>query len=138
MFPPQFVELFTGWKALIGMAALIAVLINLLKVANVVQEGDSVKWSAGLNLLGLVTIFLLKLWKPDLSIEMVDGTAGSVATVLTVILTYISQLGWSKLAHFTLKKIPWIGKSFSEVPEVPGPEVPVVPPKDIWERPNIK
>ncbi|MEM5774513.1 MAG: hypothetical protein AAGU05_05880, partial [Anaerolineaceae bacterium] len=60
----DFSDLLTQWSALVGLAALIAVLINLLKLAGLVKDGDAQTWSAALNLLGMAALFLLKVIRP--------------------------------------------------------------------------
>lgn len=108
----EFQDLFIMWGSLAGMAALIALVINVLKLAGVVKDGTAQTWSAGLNLFGLVALFVLQIVKPDLDIAGVDGQVMAFVNVATVVLGYVIQLLSSKLTHIAITGVPVIGKSF--------------------------
>ena len=110
----EFQNLVTQWLGLVGIAAVISVIINILKLAGVVKDGTAQTWSAGLNLLGLVVLFALKIFRPDVDLAGIDEQAAAIANVAMVIIGYITQLLSSKLAHLALKSVPVIGASFSE------------------------
>ncbi len=106
-------SLLVQWGTLVGVAALIAVIINVLKLAGVVKDGTAQTWSAGLNLAGLIILFVLKIVRPDLDIGELDKQAGALADVALVLIGYISQLLASKLTHTAIRNIPLIGASYS-------------------------
>ncbi len=106
-------ELFTGWTSLVGFAALIAVLINILKLAGVVKDGTAQTWSAGFNLAGLMVLFVLRVFHPELDLSGFDRQAGALAEVAMVLIGYITQLFSSRLTHLALKNVPLVGKSFT-------------------------
>jgi hypothetical protein len=118
--PPDFAELFAQWVALAGVGALIAVLINVGKVLGWVQEGQSTTWSTGLNIVGMVALLLLQIFKPDMDIAALDGAAGQIAQALVILVGLVTQMLSSKGAHFALKGTPVIGKSFSVAKDDPG------------------
>jgi hypothetical protein len=105
--------LVTGFLSLAGAAGLIAALVNAGKAAGLVQDGKAGMWSLGLNLVGLVTLYIVGLVKPDFDIGQADAVAGSLAQILTLVLALLSQLGISKLAHLSIKGLPLIGTSYS-------------------------
>lgn len=107
-------DLFVGWTSLMGFAALIAVIVNVLKAVGVVKDGTAQTWSAGLNLAGLIAMFVLRIFRPDFDLAGIDEQAAQLANVVTVLLAYITQLLSSKLAHIAVKTIPVIGKSYSQ------------------------
>jgi hypothetical protein len=113
----MFDSLVVQWGTLLGFAALIAVLINILKLAGVVKDDTAHIWSAALNLAGLVALFLAKVFSPDLDVPGLDQQAAEFANVMTVIVAYISQLLSSKLTHFAIKGVPFFGVSNSHVAE---------------------
>jgi hypothetical protein len=115
----EFQNLVTQWFGLVGFAAFIAVTINVLKLAGVVKDGAAPTWSAGLNLLGLLLLFGLKFFRPDLDLAAMDEQAAALANVAAVLIGYITQLLSSKLTHLALKSVPVIGASFSERVERP-------------------
>jgi len=102
-------EIVTEFTALIGVAALIALLINAGKVVGLVKDGTAQTWSAALNLIGMIALLLLKVFKPDLNLIAIDTTAGQIAAAGVVILGLISQLGISKLTNTFVRGIPVIG-----------------------------
>ena len=87
----MFDSLVVQWGTLLGCAALIAVLINIL------------------NLAGLVALFLAKVFSPDLYVPGLDQQAAEFANVMTVIVAYISQLLSSKSTHYAIKGVPFFG-----------------------------
>jgi hypothetical protein len=110
----DFTNLGAQWAGLAGFAALIALLINVGKVAGVVKDGQAATWSAGLNLVGLVGLLALQVFKPEVDIAGVDSQVMGLVQVGVVMFTYVLQLLESKLTHIALKGIPVAGKSFSE------------------------
>lgn len=109
MFEKTLVE----FAALLGFATLVPVIINILKTFGVVKEDTAQTWSAGINLIGLLALYGLRLFRPELSVEGIDAVFLEVATVGTYILGFMSQLGISKLTHTILRGTAVIGKSFS-------------------------
>lgn len=109
----EFQNLLAEWTALVGIAALIAVLINVLKLAGVVKDGTAQTWSAGLNLAGLVALFALRIFKPGLDLSEIDKHAAAFAEIAMVIIGYLTQLLSSKLAHLALRQVPVVGASFT-------------------------
>ena len=61
--------------ALAGVGALIAVLVNIGKTAGLVKDGQATTYVAGLNLLALIGLFALKVFKPDFDIGGLDTPA---------------------------------------------------------------
>ncbi|NPV85994.1 MAG: hypothetical protein HPY45_08310 [Anaerolineae bacterium] len=106
-------SLLTQWGALAGFAALIAAIINILKTAGLVKDGQAQAWSAALNLIGLAVLLFLNVYQPAVDIVFLDKQAGQIANVLLVVFGYIVQLGGAKLAHSILLGLPIIGKSYS-------------------------
>ena len=110
----EVLEILKQWGSLVGVAAGIAVLINICKVMGLVKDGQSQTWSVVLNLVAMGALIGLKIFVPDMSIPEVDEKFLVVAQGLTILLGYIVQLGSSKVAYEgALKGVPLIGKSFS-------------------------
>jgi hypothetical protein len=99
--------------SLAGFGALVAVIVNILKFFNVVQDGTAPTWSTALNIVGLIALFVLKVFLPQQDIGQLDGIAASIAQLLVVVLGLLAQFGFAKLAHFTLKGVPVFGQSNS-------------------------
>lgn len=106
-------SLFVGWGTLAGFAALVTVIINILKIFGVVKDDTAANWSAGLNLLGLIVMMVIKIVNPTVDIGITDAYVANIAIILQVVCAYLVQVGASKLFHSIIKGIPLIGKSFT-------------------------
>jgi hypothetical protein len=106
-------SLFIEYGTLAGVAALVAVVINVMKSLNVVKAGDAQTWSAGFNLLAIVGLFILKVFAPDVDITGIDAQSAQFAQVAQVVIAYVMQLGISKLTHISLRGVPIVGTSQS-------------------------
>lgn len=109
----NFGELAAQWSALVGMAALIAVIINVLKLTGLVKDGNAQTWSAGLNLAGMSALFILKVVDPEIDLGKADELAGGFAQVAMLIIGYVSQLLASKATHLAVRNVPFIGTSLN-------------------------
>lgn len=98
---------------LVGVGALITFLINIGKVAGIVKDGTVPTWATGINLFGLVVLFLLKVFVPNADIGKLDGAAGTIAQIGVLILGLITQVLGGRLAHFSFRGTWLIGKSYS-------------------------
>lgn len=99
--------------ALVGFAALVSFLVNLLKTFGVVKDGTSAKWVAGFNLAGLLALGVLRIFLPQFDVKPIDTALGSVAVIGMYILDYVIMLLGSKLTYFGVKGLPVIGKTYS-------------------------
>ena len=102
--------------SLAGFGSLIGLLVNVLKMTGVVKDGTANIWSAGLNLLLLITLYVSKVIGFDL--VGLDGLVGQIANIGVAVLALLTQMTGAKAAHGMLRGVPVIGKSFrSEVLE---------------------
>lgn len=108
-------KLAMGFGSLVGVAALIAALINILKVVGVVKDGTAGQWSAILNLVAFFALVYFAVFQPQIAMEVLDGYAGKIAMVLIFVLGYVIQIFTSPAVHTQLKEmeIPVLGKSRS-------------------------
>ena len=96
-----------------GFGALVGVLINVGKYFHIVQDGDAPKWNLAFQIGGLVLLFILRTFLPDIDIKGVDATLAIVAQLATMVLGLLTSLGFAKLTHTVVKGMPLIGKSYS-------------------------
>ena len=99
-----------------GFAALISVLINVLKTFGVVKDGQAGTWSAGLNLAGLIGLFVTGIVAPDFEVAGLDQNMAQIAEIFALIFAFVSQNWISKGTHsvFSAGQVPVIGRSFSD------------------------
>jgi hypothetical protein len=64
-------SLLATFYSLAGVSAVIALLVNTLKVLGVVKDGSAPIWSAGFNLLALVLLFALGVINPGADLVQV-------------------------------------------------------------------
>ena len=96
-----------------GFAALVAMFINIFKTIGWVKDGTAGTVSAIVNLAGLVGVFLLQNFFPNISITAIDEHMTIIAQILTSIFTYIYQYWVSSGTHKVLSagNVPLIGAS---------------------------
>jgi hypothetical protein len=109
------VGLTVQFVSLLGVAALVAVIVNILKVFGVIKEGASAYWASGLGLVMFITVAVLGIFKPDLTPAFLNEAALKIATILTFILGFITQIAAAPLFHKALSSgsIPLLGKKLS-------------------------
>ena len=106
-------DLLVIFATLAGFGALVSLLVNVGKYFGIVKDGTADKWVAGLNLVGLVALFVIKTWFPQIDIMQLDANLGAFVIVLTVVFDYIITILGSKLTYLAVKNLPIIGKSYS-------------------------
>lgn len=114
----DFLNLVEQLLALGGFAALAAIVINVLKAFGVVKDGTAGTWAAGINLAGLIALFISGIFAPEFDIGVVDQHLAQLAKIFSLIFSYVMQNWVSQGTHKVLSKgqVPVIGKSNSEVP----------------------
>ena len=107
------VTLFADFVKLAGLAGVSTVLINVAKTFGVVKDGQA----PGLVVIGNAVLFLvftvLKVFSPALDWGAVDSNVTLASNLLLGLVALLAQMGLSKAWHFSLKGLPFIGKSFS-------------------------
>ena len=93
------VQLIVSFGSMAGVAALVAILVDLFKRFGLVQDGLAPKWSAALNLVFLIALVSARYFAPQFSVEFLDEQAGLVAQVAAVILSFVMQLAVSPAIH---------------------------------------
>lgn len=106
-------DLLLQYGTLVGVSALIAFLINFLKSLGVIQDGQAQNWSAGLNLVALTGLLLLRVFAPDVDVSGLDAQIAQFVDVAIVVVGYLLQLLGSKTTHAIVKGTFLIGKSYS-------------------------
>jgi hypothetical protein len=84
---------------MLGLQLLIAVLINVLKVAGVVDDGTAGKWNAAINLLSLFGIGVALGLNPSFDFSSVDAQLTDIAKFAALALAYIVQIAGTKSMH---------------------------------------
>ena len=107
-------NLLAQYAGLVGVAALIALVINVLKTLGIVTDGTAQNWSAGLNLVCLTGLLVLQIFAPQIDVAILDAKIAGLVEVGVVVLGYVLQLLGSRVTHSIVSGVALIGKSFSE------------------------
>lgn len=82
-----------------GMQALFSVGIDVSKWTGAVNDGDAGKWSALLNLIGVVLIAFTLYWNPVFDFATLDAQLADLAKFLAMAFTYVIQIAGTKWVH---------------------------------------
>jgi hypothetical protein len=106
-------KLAVGFGSLVGVAALISAIIDVLKTLGVVADGTAGRWSAGLNLVAFAVLVYFAIFQPQIATQVLDGYAGQIAMILLFVLGYLVQIFTASGVHDQLKamRIPLLGAS---------------------------
>jgi len=111
----MFENLIIQFGTLVGVAALIASLINVAKVFGL-PDGYAPNLSAGLSLVAFAALVALKIFAPEIDVTVLDGKAADIAVLVLYILGFVMQLGLPAQFHKWLSggNVPLIGTSQSK------------------------
>ena len=84
---------------LVGLWALLSVLINVLKVTGVVDDGTAGKWSAVFNLIALGVIAYILGVNPAFDFVALDARLQVIAQFGTLVLTYLINVMGTRAAN---------------------------------------
>jgi hypothetical protein len=85
--------------SLIGLWAVISLVINVLKVVGVVDDGTSGKWSAAFNLLGVLGIAAILAAKPAFDFPALDAQLQIIAQFGLLLLTFVTDMLGTQAMH---------------------------------------
>jgi hypothetical protein len=89
-------------EGLTGTFALVALLINILKWAGVVNDGAAGKWSAAVNLIVLVAVTVVFKLYPLFNFGSIDAQIAEFVKVAGIVFAYIIQIVGSRHVHFAM------------------------------------
>jgi hypothetical protein len=96
-----------------GVAAIIAVLINIFKTLGVIQDGQATTYSVVANFVVFAGLVATNLFKINVDVAGLDANLATYAVMLTTVFGYFVQLGGTKLFNSLIKGVPVIGKSYT-------------------------
>lgn len=109
----MFESILLEFVGLLGFAAFVSLLINVLKWAGVVKDGTADKWVAGFNLVGVLALYITRLFVPNFDPLSIDSALAEAAVVGGYIFTFVVMVFGSKLTYAAVRGLPIIGKSNS-------------------------
>ncbi|HSW63410.1 MAG TPA: hypothetical protein VLH56_08880 [Dissulfurispiraceae bacterium] len=113
-FPyPDFSSFLQSFLALGGFGGMVAVLINIGKTVGWIPDGRAPTVAVGLNLVGLIGLFVLGVVKPDIDIGGLDGQFDQIAVILTLVFGFVWQMISSKFTHTAVRGATVFGTSYS-------------------------
>lgn len=121
---PGFLEsILLEFGTLLGFAAFVSMLINVGKMIHwrdkegntvyLIPDGTADKWIAGLNLAGVIALYIIRLVIPEFDVLQVDTLLGEIALAGTYLLGFVLMLVGSKITYFGTRGLPVIGTSNS-------------------------
>jgi hypothetical protein len=113
------VTLAAAWLALPGVRGVIVAIVNIGKSVGIVRDGTAPRWFAALNLILFVGVGLLIVFGP-LKTEALDSQLGMLATILTLLGAFVSQIVQAPETSDAVKalKIPGVSTSHSGPPTI--------------------
>jgi len=99
LFGVQLDVVLTIAGSMLGVQALISLLIDVLKWAGVISDGNAGKWSAGLNLVGLAGIAVALGLYPTFDFPKLDAQLVIIAQFGSLIFGFIIQIAGTRHVH---------------------------------------
>ena len=122
----------TSLATLTGVAALISVIVNVLKYFTLIPDGMAGRFFALLNLIAFIALAAMRIFAPQFSLAYLDGIAAQVATIALFVTGYLFQLGIGQTAYSIIQQtnIPILShsttytnwKKMDGTPPVIGPD----------------
>lgn len=108
----SFEELILNPELLVGCGLFVTALVGVLKASGFLQDGESGKWSAGLNLVLYVAFVIAAFFGGD--VAQWDGWLTLASVFLVNITGLLAQMSVSELFYRISANIglPWAGYSF--------------------------
>lgn len=86
-------ELVAGFLSLAGVAAIVTAIVSFARSRGWVSTDDQAgRLMASLNILGFLILAYFRVFRPDLSLDFLDGIAAQIATILVFLLGLIGQI----------------------------------------------
>lgn len=101
---------------LAGSGALVSLIVNILKVFGVVKDGTAANWVTFFNLLLLIALFVLKVFRPDIDVLKLDGVAATIAQIGVLLLGFVTQISASYVTYARVRGVWLVGKTLSIKP----------------------
>ena len=86
------IKIVVAFSTLAGVSALIAALVAIGVWAKVITPETAPKWTAGLNLLAFLVLVYVGVFRPDLTLDFLDGLAAKAATIALFVLGFLTQM----------------------------------------------
>lgn len=93
--------------ALVGLPAIWSLVIDVLKWAGAIADGDAGKWSAAFNLITLLVVAAVIQFYPSVDVTAVDAQLAEIAKFAALAFGYIVQIFGSKAVHGMLATKGW-------------------------------
>lgn len=106
-------ELVQQLAGMVGVAMLIAFLVNAGKQFGLVKDTDAPIWVAACNGIVLLALYVVGAFKVQVDLPAVDNFAAVLAVSLTPVVILVAALLASRLTHVAIRGVPVIGYSFS-------------------------
>lgn len=92
----------TSLATMAGIAALLSVIVNVLKYFKAIADGNAGRVFALLNLIAFIILASMRVFAPQYSLAYLDGIAAQIATIALFITGYLFQLGIGQQAYYVI------------------------------------
>lgn len=108
-------KIVAGFATLAGVSALVAVLVQIMKLMGIAKDDTAAKWAAGFNLFAFIVLVAFGVFQPQIALEVLDGYAAQIAVIALFVLGFVTQMTVSKPTYnaFRAASVPLLGKSNS-------------------------
>lgn len=110
----MFETVLSQYMSLAGFAAVVSLIINVLKWLKVVPDGSAPLISGIVNGVFIIVMYALRLIIPEFDFMGLDPIAIEIAAVGNFILQYVVQLAVARATHNTVAGLPVVGYSYSK------------------------
>src|SRR5687768_13258259 len=97
--------------ALVGFPALVALVIDVLKLLGVVSDGTAGKWNLAFNLIGFILVGVAVGFYPEIDIPGLDYRLLELVQIAAYIVTVLAQILATRIAHALYVKTK-VGKKY--------------------------
>lgn len=85
-------DIATRFIGLAGISALVGVLVSFVRLSGNISDEMAARVTAGINLVAFVILVAIGFFRPDLSLDFLDGRSAVIASIALFVLGLVTQL----------------------------------------------
>lgn len=96
-----------------GFGAFVSMVVDVLKYVGLIKDGQAEYYTTGLNLAGLLGLFVVMAFFPGANIVLANSVLGKLAQIGVLVLGLVVELKTTSWVHAQLRGLPVLGYSYS-------------------------